>query len=111
MEWCLTSPEITSKKVFLWKFRNIYISRLPMTLEKPKTQKTEACAKIGNDVLQKVWQKFEYWFDNSRVTHGDYNRIYCFFGTLYELNFHVTSVTSDYQSKLRKIPEDRRSFV
>ena len=63
IEWRLTSPQLTPINVSFWRFVNVCIGRLSRTLENPKTQITGACAIVGRDFLQKVWQEV-----NTRLT-------------------------------------------
>jgi hypothetical protein len=52
--------------------------QLSTMLEELKTQTTEACATIGQDVLWKVWQEVEYRFDIAEATRGAHIDLYWF---------------------------------
>jgi hypothetical protein len=41
---------------------NVYVLPLPTTLYELTARIAQPCAKIDNDILQKLWKEEEYWF-------------------------------------------------
>ena len=70
--WPPRSPDLTACDFFLWGFvtDNVYVPPLPKTLPELRERIDIAIGNVTQDVLERVWQEWEYRLDICRVTLG-----------------------------------------
>jgi hypothetical protein len=70
--WPPRSPDLTPCDLFLWGYvkDNVFVPPVPVTLDDLKQRITTATAGVGEDMLTRVWQEFDYRVDICRVTKG-----------------------------------------
>jgi hypothetical protein len=58
----------------LWGYvkDKVFVSPVPVTLDDLKQRITTATVGVGEDMLTRVWQEFDYRVDICRVTKGAY---------------------------------------
>ena len=72
LTWPPLSPDLTPCDFFRWGFvkDSMYVPPLPVSLRKLRYQITHALQAITADMLQWVWDKFDYRVDVCHVTQG-----------------------------------------
>ncbi|KAJ4431719.1 hypothetical protein ANN_20321 [Periplaneta americana] len=72
MTWPPRSPDMTACNFFLWGYLKdrVFVPPLPRDLEELKTRIREAAATVTEDMLERVWEEFDYRLDICRVTRG-----------------------------------------
>ena len=72
LPWPPRSPDLTQCDFFLWGFvkYSVYVPPLPMSLKEFRGRITHALQTITADMLQRVWDEFDYRMDVCRVTQG-----------------------------------------
>jgi hypothetical protein len=72
LPWPPRSPDLTPCDFFLWGFfkDSVYVPPLPMSLKELRGRITHALQTITADMLNQVWDEFDYSVDVCRVTQG-----------------------------------------
>ncbi|PNF19921.1 hypothetical protein B7P43_G11719 [Cryptotermes secundus] len=72
LRWPPLSPDITPCDLFLWGYvKNlVYVPPLPKSLQDLRNRINRAVETITPEMLQRVWQEFDYRIDECRVTKG-----------------------------------------
>ena len=72
--WPPRSPDLTPCDFFLWGYIKdcVYVSPLPQNLQELKRRIEEVATTVSEDMLQRVWQEFDYRVDICRVTRGSH---------------------------------------
>ena len=72
LPWPPRSPDPTPRDFFLWGFvtDSVYVPPLPMSLKELRDRITHAVQTITADMLQRVWDEFDYRMDVCRVTQS-----------------------------------------
>jgi len=70
LPWPPNSPDLTPCDFFLWGFVNdsVYVPPLPMSLQELRDRITHALQTITADMINRVWDEFDYRVDLCRVT-------------------------------------------
>jgi len=66
------SPDATPCHVFLWSYvkHQVYVPPLPASIQELKVGIRTAIETITADMLQTVWNEFDYRVDVCRITNG-----------------------------------------
>ena len=79
LSWPPRSPDLTPCDFFLWGFvkDRVYVSPLPVSLNKLRDRITHALQTITADTLHQVWDEFDYRVDVCRVTQSAHIDVCC----------------------------------
>ena len=74
LAWSPRSPDATPFDFFLWGYvkDQVYVPPLPASIPELKVRIRTAIETITADVLQTVWNEFDYRVDVCRITKGAY---------------------------------------
>lgn len=74
LKWPPRSSDIIACDFFLWGYVKdfVYIPPLPRDLVELKRRIAEETATVSEDMLDRVWQEFDYRVDISQVIHGSH---------------------------------------